>query len=84
MHKLAIYESLRTWAEDDPALDDLAKSLDPKAPEQEKLPFTAVGGKTIDENSPVLLIGDSHTLVFSTGGDMLAAAGGLAEHLALP
>lgn len=61
---------------------DLAKSLAPKAPEREELPFTAVGGKTIDESSPVLLIGDSHTLVFSTGGDMLAAAGGLAEHLA--
>ena len=28
MHKLAIYESLRTWFEDDPALDDLAQSLD--------------------------------------------------------
>ena len=28
MRKLAFYESLRTWAEDDPALDDLAESLD--------------------------------------------------------
>ena len=62
---------------------DLAKSLDPNKPEQEQIAFTAVGGKTIDENSPVLIIGDSHTLVFSTGGDMLAKAGGLAEHLAL-
>jgi len=62
---------------------DLAKSLDPKDPEKETLLFSAVGGKTIDESSPVLLIGDSHTLVFSTGGDMLAEAGGLAEHLAL-
>ena len=62
---------------------DLAKSLDPKNPEKENLLFTVVSGKTIDENSPVLLIGDSHTLVFSTGGDMLAAGGGLAEHLAL-
>jgi len=62
---------------------DLAKSLDPNKPERETIPFTAVSGKTIDESSPVLLIGDSHTLVFSTGGDMLAEAGGLAEHLAL-
>ncbi len=62
---------------------DLAKSLDPQNPEKENLLFTVVGGKTIDENSPVLLLGDSHTLVFSTGGDMLAEAGGLAEHLAL-
>jgi alginate O-acetyltransferase complex protein AlgJ len=62
---------------------DLAKSLDPKNPEQENIAFTVVGSKTIDESSPVLLIGDSHTLVFSTGGDMLAEGGGLAERLAL-
>lgn len=62
---------------------DLAKSLDPKNPEQENIAFTMVGGKTIDENSPILIIGDSHTLVFSTGGDMLAEHGGLAESLAL-
>ena len=61
---------------------DLAKSLAPNDPEREKLAFTAVGGKPVDESSPVLLIGDSHTLVFSTGGDMLAEHGGLAERLA--
>lgn len=61
---------------------DLAKSLDPKNPEQENIPFTIIGGKTVDESSPILLIGDSHTLVFSIGGDMLAEHGGLAEHLA--
>ncbi|MBM3215671.1 hypothetical protein FJZ36_12235 [Candidatus Poribacteria bacterium] len=32
--------------------------------------------------SPVLLLGDSHTLVFH-GGDMLATGAGLADHLAL-
>ena len=62
---------------------DLAKSLNPKQPEQEQIAFTAVGGKTVEETSPVLLIGDSHTLVFSTGGDMLAGHGGLAERLAV-
>ena len=62
---------------------DLAKSLDPKKPEKEQVAFTRVGGKAVDENSPVLLIGDSHTLVFSIGGDMLATGGGLAEQLAL-
>lgn len=62
---------------------DLAKSLAPNDPEREKLAFTAVGSKPIDESSPVLLIGDSHTLVFSTGGDMLAEHGGLAERLAV-
>ena len=61
---------------------DLAKSLAPDAPEREKLAFTAVGGNPVDGSSPVLLIGDSHTLVFSTGGDMLAEHGGLAERLA--
>ena len=62
---------------------DLAKSLNPEKPEQEIILFTMVGGKTVAENSPVLLIGDSHTLVFSTGGDMLAEHGGLAEQLAV-
>ena len=61
---------------------DLATSLNAEKPEQENIAFTMVGGKTIDESSPVLLIGDSHTLVFSTGGDMLAEHGGLAEQLA--
>ena len=62
---------------------DLAKSLNPGKPEQEKVAFTSIGGKTVDETSPILLIGDSHTLVFSIGGDMLAEHGGLAEQLAL-
>ena len=35
-----------------------------------------------DETSPVLLLGDSHTLVFNAGGDMHAQGGGLADHLA--
>jgi hypothetical protein len=33
-------------------------------------------------SSPVLLLGDSHTLVFHAGGDMLATGAGLAEQLA--
>jgi len=61
---------------------DLAVSLDPANPEQETVELQTVSG-AIDENSPVLLIGDSHTLVFSTGGDMLADNAGLAEALAL-
>lgn len=35
-----------------------------------------------DESSPVLLLGDSHTLFLSAGGDMQAAGAGLPEHLA--
>ena len=34
-----------------------------------------------DPASPVLLMGDSHCLIFHAGGDMLAANGGLADHL---
>jgi alginate O-acetyltransferase complex protein AlgJ len=33
--------------------------------------------------SPVLLLGDSHTLVFHAGGDMHAEGAGLVDHLAL-
>ena len=62
---------------------DLAKSLDPNRPETETAAFAPVEGKTLDEKGPILLLGDSHTLVFSTGGDMLAEHGGLAERLAL-
>jgi hypothetical protein len=36
---------------------------------------------TTDPASPVLLLGDSHCLVFHAGGDMLAAGGGLPDHL---
>ena len=36
-----------------------------------------------DENSPVLLMGDSHTLIFHAGGDMLASQAGLSDQLSL-
>ena len=42
----------------------------------------ADGQPVIDETGPVLVLGDSHTLVFSTGGDMHAEDGGFVEHLA--
>ena len=61
---------------------DLMLSLDPSAQPGETLAITRYGGETIDESSPVLLLGDSHVLVFSTGGDMLAENAGLAECLA--
>lgn len=32
--------------------------------------------------SPIVLLGDSHNLVFSTGGDMLVSGAGLPDHLA--
>lgn len=36
-----------------------------------------------DEKSPVVLLGDSHNLVFHAGGDMFARGAGLADQLAL-
>jgi alginate O-acetyltransferase complex protein AlgJ len=61
---------------------DLMLSLDPAAQPTETLAITRYGGETIDESSPVLILGDSHVLVFSSGGDMLAENAGLAECLA--
>lgn len=61
---------------------DLAKSLNPSAPDAEEISLQIVSD-AVDENSPVLLIGDSHTLIFSTGGDMLTSDAGLAEALAV-
>lgn len=37
---------------------------------------------SIDTDSPLLIIGDSHTLIFHSGGDMLAENGGLPENVA--
>jgi hypothetical protein len=34
-----------------------------------------------DPNSPVILLGDSHTLVFQAGGDLHAKGAGLFDHL---
>lgn len=36
----------------------------------------------IDANSPILIIGDSHTLIFHSGGDMLAENAGLSDNIA--
>ncbi len=63
-------------------IGDLAKSLSPAAPETEEIAIQTVTGEPINESSPILLIGDSHTLIFSTGGDMLTQNAGLAEQLA--
>lgn len=61
---------------------DLMLSLDKEAQPSEEVAITRYEGTAIDETSPVLLLGDSHTMVFSSGGDMLAENGGLAECLA--
>jgi hypothetical protein len=63
-----------------------------KPPEREVISLDFVGfrddaGKLVpipdDPQSPVLLLGGSHALIFHTGGDMHARGAGLADHLAL-
>ncbi len=61
---------------------DLMLSLDKNASSSEEITIKKYTGDILSENSPVLLIGDSHTLVFSSGADMLAENAGLAETLA--
>lgn len=61
---------------------DLMLSLDKEAKPSEEISITKYSGKMIDESSPVLILGDSHTLFLSSGGDMLAENAGLAECLA--
>ncbi|HEY0073232.1 MAG TPA: hypothetical protein VGB77_03950 [Abditibacteriaceae bacterium] len=64
---------------------DLAKALNPQAP-KETLPlrFVHTAQKPIEPSreSPILLLGDSHNLVFHAGEDMLATGSGLPDQLA--
>ncbi len=69
---------------------DLARFLGEDPPPLETLPLTFVSeagteSKPVESwrESPILLLGDSHCLVFSAGGDMHARSAGLPEHLAL-
>ena len=61
---------------------DLMLSLDRNAKPSEEITLHTVRGNVFAESSPVLLLGDSHTLIFSSGGDMLAERSGLGENLA--
>lgn len=70
---------------------DLWQALDAAArPPKETLKLRMIGqganaGATPvepDRSSPVILLGDSHTLVFHAGGDMHASGAGLADQLA--
>lgn len=66
---------------------DLAKMQNESSPSAETLNLrfvTDAAGAAIppDKASPVVLLGDSHTLVFQAGGDMLASGAGLADQLA--
>jgi len=62
---------------------DLWSSLGDQTLPKEKLKLSQVTGQTVDANSPVLVMGDSHCLVFHSGADMLAERAGLADQLAL-
>lgn len=76
----------RNWREQD-IVGDLADLVETRPPpEKIRLPFvTDEGGGTPAEwrESPVLLLGDSHTLVFHAGEDMHGTGAGLADQLAM-
>jgi hypothetical protein len=70
---------------------DLARMLADRTPETEKIKvwFVSHGAAgalpkpiKINRQSPILLIGDSHTLVFHAGDDMHTRGAGLPDHLA--
>lgn len=70
---------------------DLWASLNKPDLPKEKLPLRSVREETAegpkppadDRSSPIVLLGDSHNLVFHAGDDMQAAGAGLADQLAL-
>jgi hypothetical protein len=61
---------------------DLWQALDDPDLERETLALRQVEVEP-DESSPVILLGDSHNLVFQSGGDMHARSSGLAAQLSL-
>lgn len=72
---------------------DLWSYVKDRVAESETIPLIYVGLSRGDDaipsplaaerDSPVLLIGDSHTLVFNAGDDLYARGAGLADHMAL-
>ena len=65
---------------------DLRQMQDEPTVPQEKLPAWLVsagdqGPPADDRDSPVLMVGDSHLLVYHVGGDMHARGAGVADHL---
>ena len=71
-------------------IGDLRGELSDEVLPREELQIRKVGAQSesglrpipTDEASPVILLGDSHTLVFHRGGDMHASQAGLADQLA--
>jgi alginate O-acetyltransferase complex protein AlgJ len=70
---------------------DLRRELGANAPAKESIPVRFVGSRTtgalkpveVDRASPVVLLGDSHNLIFHAGDDMQALGAGLPDQLAL-
>lgn len=62
---------------------DLWRLLDEPDRAKETVAVRVVEGASPDPHSPVLLLGDSHTLVFHAGGDMHYEGAGLADQLAV-
>ena len=70
---------------------DLWQALGAEKPAQERVRVRRVGRKTVssleplepDQKSSVILLGDSHNLIFHAGGDMQTTGAGLADQLAL-
>ena len=70
---------------------DLWRQHPEPRPDREELTVEVVGSKTAAglepvmpvRSSPVLLLGDSHVLVFHAGAELHAKGAGLADHLAL-
>ena len=73
VHPVAIHGDLAQMM----GMNDLQESLD--------LSFVKVQesgqSEVSDSSSPVILLGDSHTLVFNAGGDLHAKGAGLFDHL---
>ncbi len=74
-----------------PIAGDLWKALGEKGIQQEMLPVRQVGTGSVgdlkpitpDQKSPIILVGDSHNLVFHAGDDMHTRDAGLPDQLAL-
>lgn len=62
---------------------DLWRMLNDPGRARETVSLRPVSGETTDPESPIVLLGDSHGLVFQEGGDMHYRHAGLAAQLAL-
>jgi len=76
LRELTITGDLALMSDEPDASETLPLHFIYRSGSEENLPFSP------DPASPVLLLGDSHTLVFSVGGELHAKSAGLPENLA--